>query len=346
MRVLGIESSCDETAAAVVDDGPTLLANVVHTQVDVHAPFGGVVPEVASREHMVHLVKVIEQCVAQTGGLKTVDAIAVTQGPGLLGALLVGLQMAKGLALALDVPWVGVNHLEGHLAAADLCAERPPGPHVALVVSGGHTHLYHVQTPRDFRLLGATRDDAAGEAFDKVAKVLGLGYPGGPALERAAQGGDPKAVALPRAWLGPSPARGPDACSLSFSFSGLKTAAQDYLHAQPSALTGAALADFCASLQEAIVDVLTAKAVAAALQTGAPGIVLAGGVAANNRLRTVLDARARAHGLYSFAPPKVLCTDNAAMIAAAGWARLQAGEKSAWGASAKARWPLGQAVRL
>lgn len=345
MRVLGIESSCDETAAAVVHDGPTLMANVVHTQVAVHAPFGGVVPEVASREHLVHLVGVIERAVAQAGGLGAIDAIAVTQGPGLLGALLVGLQMAKGLALARNIPWVGVNHLEGHLAAAQLCEARPGYPHVALVVSGGHTHLYHVRGPQDYSLLGGTRDDAAGEAFDKVAKILGLGYPGGPALERAAAGGDPAAVPLPRAWLGPKKDSVKLPMSLQFSFSGLKTAAQDHLAARIRPMSrdtdGQAFADFCASLQEAIVDVLTTKAVAAARQVGASAIVLAGGVAANGRLRALMQERAAAAGIACFAPPKALCTDNAAMIAAAGWARLMAGERHAFAASARPRWPLG-----
>lgn len=344
MRVLGLESSCDETAAAVVTDGPRLVSNVVHTQMDVHALFGGVVPEVASREHMVHLVNVVRQAVDEAGGLDAIDAIAVTQGPGLLGALLVGLQFAKGLALARNIPWIGVNHLEGHLAAADLCPEKPQGPHVALVVSGGHTHLYHVPSSGMYQLLGGTRDDAAGEAFDKVAKMLGLGYPGGPALERAAAGGDPSAVALPRAWLGAKRPGSATAPTLDFSFSGLKTAAQDFMAKHPLGLSPQLRKDFCASLQEAIVDVLTHKAVAAAVQVGAGGIILAGGVAANGRLRAVLQERAQAAGLFAFAPPKPLCTDNAAMIAAAGWRRLQLGERSPYTASARARWPIGSAA--
>ena len=341
MRVLAIESSCDETAAAVVEDGPTLVSNVVHTQMSVHAAFGGVVPEVAAREHMVHLVEVVRRAVKDVGGLGAIDGIAVTQGPGLLGALLVGLQMAKGLALARNVPWLGINHLEGHLAAADLCADKPSGPHVALVVSGGHTHLYHVPEAGCYRLLGATRDDAAGEAFDKVAKMLGLGYPGGPALEAAAVGGDPHSIPLPRAWLGPKRALPGKKMSLDFSFSGLKTAAQDVMAKHPLPWSQTFRQNFCASLQEAIVEVLCHKAVAAASEVGAHGIILAGGVAANGRLRQLLGDRAQAAGLFAFAPPKALCTDNAAMIAAAGWRRLKAGEHSPPGTSARARWPLG-----
>lgn len=341
MRVLAIESSCDETAAAVVEDGPKLIANVVHTQNAVHAAFGGVVPEVAAREHMVHLVDVVRRAVDQAGGMDTITGVAVTSGPGLMGALLVGLQMAKGLALARNLPWIGVNHLEGHLAAADLCEDKPQGPHVALVVSGGHTHLYHVPQPGTYRLLGATRDDAAGEAFDKVAKMLNLGYPGGPALEAAAQGGDPCGMAFPRAWLGPRRPGGKHPMSLDFSFSGLKTAAQDAIALQPECASGAFLATFCASVQEAIAEVLAQKAVAAARATGAKGVILAGGVAANSRLRGLLQQEAHAQGLFAFAPPKALCTDNAAMIAAAGWRRLTAGEQTPFAASARARWPLG-----
>ena len=202
MRVLGIESSCDESAAAVVEDGPRLLSNIVYSQVETHAAFGGIVPEVASREHLVRLAKVIEQAVAPVGGLSAIDGIAVTRGPGLVGSLLVGMQMAKGLALARRLPWVGVNHLEGHLSAAWLAETVPTYPHAALVVSGGHTHLYAVRQFGHYTMLGRTRDDAAGEAFDKVAKILGLGYPGGVHIDRASATGDPKAVALPRALPG------------------------------------------------------------------------------------------------------------------------------------------------
>jgi N6-L-threonylcarbamoyladenine synthase len=315
-----------------VDGTPRILSNIIHSQVATHAAFGGVVPEVASREHMARFVGIIRQAVAPVGGFSGVDALAVTRGPGLAGALLVGLQIAKGLAVARNLPWVGVNHLEGHLSAAWL-AEKPPSyPHVALVVSGGHTHLYAVHAFGAYTLLGGTRDDAAGEAFDKVAKILGLGYPGGVRIEQASAGGDPRAVSLPRAM----PGKG-----LDFSFSGLKTAASQYVQRQQQSLSGQGLADFCASLQEAIADVLTRKAVMAARRLQLPGIVLAGGVAANTRLRTLLAERCAAQDLWSFAPPKPLCTDNAAMIGMAGLRRLQAGERSALGANVLSRWPLG-----
>jgi N6-L-threonylcarbamoyladenine synthase len=334
VKVLGIESSCDETAAAVVDDGPRIISNIVHSQVATHAAFGGVVPEVASREHVARIVDIVTRATDSAGGLDAVDAIAVTQGPGLVGSLLVGLQLAKGLALARGLPWIGINHLEGHLSAALLADTPPTYPHVALVVSGGHTHLYEVRRFGDYRLLGGTRDDAAGEAFDKVAKILGLGYPGGVRIEQTGRGGDPAAVRLPRALPGKS---------LDFSFSGLKTAAGEYVRRHGGGLEGDALRDFCASLQEAIADVLTKKAVAAAVAIGVPGVVLAGGVAANTRVRELLTQRAAKKGLWAFAPPKPLCTDNAAMIAAAGYMRLKGGERSPFRVSARSRWPLGAA---
>lgn len=317
----------------MVDGDYRVCSNVVHSQVALHARYGGVVPEVASREHVTRLVEVTRRAIDEAGGLDQLDAIAVTQGPGLLGALLVGLQFAKGLAFARGLPFLGVHHLEAHLAAARLAKPDLPARHVALVVSGGHTHLYLVDGT-DVVQLGATRDDAAGEAFDKVAKLLGLGYPGGVAIERMGQGGDPRAFALPRGlWQK----------GLDFSFSGLKTAAQDALRALGPAPDAARLRDFCASLQAAIADVLVDKAVRAATAHDAKGIVLAGGVAANTTLRTTLDARARAADLWTVAPPKALCTDNAAMVAAAGVARLRRGERSDWRASARARWPLATA---
>ncbi len=334
VRVLALETSCDDTAVAVLDCTAAtataaprlqLRCSLLHSQDASHARFGGVVPEVASREHLAHLQGLVAQATAACGGAAGIDAVAVTRGPGLVGALLVGLQFAKGLALALQRPWVGVHHLEGHLSAALLAPQPPAYPHVALLVSGGHTQLFAVAAFGAYRLLGASRDDAAGEAFDKVAKILGLGYPGGRHIEAASAGGDPRAVALPRALPG---------ASLDFSFSGLKTAASRFVQQQGGRLQGAALADFCASVQEAICSVLVRKAVRAAQQAGLPGIVLGGGVAANGRLRTLLAEAAAAEG-----------TDNAAMIAAAGALRLQAGETTAWEQSARSRWPLSELRR-
>lgn len=328
MLVLGIETSCDETAAAVVEDGRWVRSDVVASQILAHAPYGGVVPEVASRQHVATIIPVIRRAVADAGiGFGDLDAVAVTCGPGLVGALLVGVETAKALAFALRKPLVGVNHLAGHLAASfladansgdGLASPVPPFPHLALLVSGGHTAIIRVDEPGKTRLLGATRDDAAGEAFDKVGKLLGLGYPGGIAIDRLAATGNPRAVALPRALAGRD--------DLDFSFSGLKTAVSTWLAKRGSPGSpgsaglpeGAALADVCASFQMAVVDVLVRKSRRALAREGLGALVVCGGVAANRGLRAGLAEAAGIDGFALFIPPPKRCTDNASMIAAAG----------------------------
>lgn len=321
MSILGIESSCDETAAAVVD-GSKVLSNIVATQDDVHARFGGVVPELASRRHIENIVPVIKAALAKAGvGFGDISGIAVTYAPGLLGSLLVGIAAAKGLAYVLDIPLIGVNHLEGHLNAAALEFGDIPLPSVGLVVSGGHTSLYLVKGFGEYRLLGATRDDAAGEAFDKVAKLLGLGYPGGPAIEAAAKGGDPKAFKF-------SQPKFSTGNSLDFSFSGIKTAVL-LLYRREGRTTGPSfVSSLAASFQEAVIDILVARLIEAARLNNARAIVLAGGVAANLKLRERLKSAADVAGLPSFIPPVALCTDNAAMIAYVGARCLELGDKS------------------
>ncbi len=338
MRVLGIESSCDETAAAVVEDGVRVLADVVSSQVKLHARFGGVVPELASRAHVEQVVPVIETALARAGvGFGDLDGIAVTRGPGLVGALLVGVQAAKAIAFARRLPLVGVNHLEGHLAAIFLHDRDeaphpvPSWPHLGLLVSGGHTMLLTCRAPGEFTLLGSTRDDAAGEAFDKVAKMLGLGYPGGAVIDRLAKTGDAASVKLPRAMR----RRG-----LDFSYSGLKTAVADHL-ARNGVPTGQALADLCASFQAAVVEQLVRKTLAALDATGLREVQVGGGVAANSGLRAALTAAAAERGVTVHVPPLRRCTDNASMIAAAGSYRLARGERADLRLNASASLPLG-----
>jgi N6-L-threonylcarbamoyladenine synthase len=320
MVVLGIETSCDETAAAVVADGRRIVSSVVASQDDVHAPYGGVVPELASRRHLEVIVPVVERALAEARvRLETLDGIAVTQGPGLVGSLLVGTSLAKSLAWTHGIPLVGVNHLEGHIFAAFLTDDPPEYPFLALVVSGGHTALYHARAPRDYALVGQTRDDAAGEAFDKVAKLLGLGFPGGPIVQRTAERGDPAAVAF-------APARMTDGAR-DFSFSGIKTSVALYVK-RNSPLSDAQVADVAASFQATVVRTLMRHTLRAAADLGVSRIVLTGGVAANAPLRATLAAEAGQRGLHLHVPPRHLCTDNAAMIAAAGSARLAAGERA------------------
>ena len=309
--ILGIETSCDETAAAVVVGGYDIASSVVSSQIDLHAAFGGVVPEIASRAHLDLLNPVIARAIVEAGvDERRIDAVACTVGPGLIGALLVGVSAAKALALAWGVPFVGVNHLEAHLYSALLEDRSTELPIVVLLVSGGHTMLVEMTAPGDYRPLGQTIDDAAGEAFDKVARYLGLGYPGGPAIERLASTGDPTAIDFPRALRDDG---------LDFSFSGLKTAVMYHVRKHPDAAT----ADVAASFQEAVVDVLVHKARRAASSVAARGIALGGGVAANRRLREALLAACAADGIHGYVPSMAMCTDNAAMIAAAGWHRLR-----------------------
>jgi N6-L-threonylcarbamoyladenine synthase len=314
--VLGIETSCDDTAAAVVADGRIVRSSVIASQIELHAPFGGVVPELAGRAHITNLTPTISEALRQAdlaaanGARPAVDAVAATYGPGLVGSLLVGLSQAKALAMAWDVPFVGVNHLEAHLFASILEAPELHWPMVVLLVSGGHTMLIDVEAPGRYRLLGQTLDDAAGEAYDKVARYLGLGHPGGPAIDRLAREGNPQAFRFPRALMDRD---------YELSFSGLKTSVVRTVERTPEASS----ADVAASFQEAIVDVLAAKSRHAAAATGAKGLCLAGGVAANSLLRTRIAAVAEELGIAAYLPSLALCTDNAAMVAAAGSWRLR-----------------------
>ncbi len=333
MKVLGIETSCDETAAAVVEDGRRALSDVVATQIEIHRRWGGVVPELASRNHVVQVMPVVDEALTRAGvSPQAIDAVAVTSGPGLVGALLVGVQVAKALAAAWGKPLVRVNHLEGHLVAAFLADEPPEFPYLGLVVSGGHTSLYAARAFGDYRLLGHTRDDAAGEAFDKGAKLLGLPYPGGVAIDRLAKEGDAAAFRFPKAIV--------KGAELDFSFSGLKTALLHHVrkHGVPE---GRALADLCASYQEAIVRALVDKLFRAARRLQFERIVLSGGVAANSRLRAAVAERAREYeGLKVYLPAPRLCTDNAAMIAVAGTHALLRGERAGPELSADPAWRL------
>jgi N6-L-threonylcarbamoyladenine synthase len=332
LLVLGIETSCDETAAALVEDGRRVLSDVVSTQVDIHRRWGGVVPELASRNHVVQVMPVLHEALTRAGKtLDDVDLIAVTSGPGLIGALLVGVQVAKSLSLATGKPFVGANHLEGHLLAIRLLEDAPEPPFLGLVVSGGHTSLYEVQDYGRYRLVGSTRDDAAGEAYDKTARILGLPYPGGLPIDQLAQKGNPEAIRFPRAL--------PGAENFDWSFSGLKTAVAQHVrkHGVPE---GQALADLCASFQEAVADALSKKFVAAARRLGLKHLVVCGGVAANSRLRSLSQERAAERNLKLFLPPVRLCTDNGAMIAVAGYEAWRRGLRGDFNLSADPAWRM------
>ena len=339
MLVLGIESSCDETGVALVrtqsSGVPVLLAHALHSQIEMHQAYGGVVPELASRDHIRRVLPLAEEVLAESGcRLSEVDVVAYTRGPGLAGALLVGAGVACALGAALDKPVLGVHHLEGHLLSPFLSADPPQFPFVALLVSGGHTQLMRVEGVGRYELLGETIDDAAGEAFDKSAKLMGLGYPGGPALSRLAQQGDPAAFKLPRPLL--------HSGNLDFSFAGLKTAVLTQARKLGDDLE-ARKADLAASTQAAIVDVLVKKSLTALRETGLKRIVVAGGVGANQLLRAQLDAACAKLGVRVHYPELHLCTDNGAMIAMAAAMRLQSGQQQArfdYAFDVKPRWPL------
>jgi N6-L-threonylcarbamoyladenine synthase len=331
MRVLAIESSCDESAVAVLDRERGLLAHEIFSQIELHRAYGGVVPELASRDHVRRLLPLVQRALAQAGSRPSeLSGIAYTAGPGLVGALLSGAALARSLAYGWQLPAIGIHHLEGHLLAPLLETEVPPFPHVALLVSGGHTMLIDVQGIGRYRLLGETRDDAAGEAFDKSAKLLGLPYPGGPQLAMLAEHGRSGALKLPRPML--------DQPGFEFSFSGLKTAVQLATRAEP--LTDARRADIARAVQDAIVDTLCVKAIRALEALGHRALVVAGGVGANLQLRARLSASAAAHGVRVYYPRLEFCTDNAAMIAVAGLERLAAGEREPNRISVRARWAL------
>ncbi len=341
MRVLGIETSCDETAVAIVEapteGGPVgrILANVVYSQLTEHRRFGGVVPEIAARAHLEHIDGLVEQALAEAGlGFSDLDAIAATGGPGLIGGVLVGVMTAKALAFAHDKPFLAINHLEGHALSARL-TETVEFPYLLLLMSGGHCQLLTVRGPGDFTRLGTTIDDAAGECFDKTAKLLGLGFPGGPAVEKAALGGDPQRFALPRPmWRKPG---------CDFSFSGLKTAVRQTVEKlDPN--DGRAVADLCASFQRTMGDVLIDRCTNALALAPASDLVVAGGVAANTYLRGRLEALAASHGARLVAPPIRFCTDNGAMIAWAGIERLRLGLVDALDFRPRPRWPLDPAA--
>jgi N6-L-threonylcarbamoyladenine synthase len=319
MLVLGVETSCDDTAAAVVQDGRIVLANVVSSQDQVHGPYGGVVPELASRHHITNVMPIVDHALRTAGTtVKELDGLAVTYGPGLVGSLLVGLSLVKGMSFRAGIPYVGVNHLEAHLLAIQL-EHDVPFPYIALLASGGHTLLYEVRGVGDYVHLGGTRDDAAGEAYDKVAKMMGLGYPGGRVIDQLARTGNPGAIRFPRAKLKNS--------SYGFSFSGIKTAVWHYLKSRGETDWKERMADIAASFQEAVVDMLVEPTIRAARARAVGRVVLSGGVAANSRLRAKMKEEASAADLLVFFPTPKFCTDNGAMIALAGYHWLERGRR-------------------
>lgn len=321
--VLGIESSCDETAASVVKNGRQVLSNVISSQIDIHTLYGGVVPEIASRKHMERINQVIEEALSKAGvSLDDIDVVSVTYGPGLVGALLVGVGEAKAIAYAARKPLVGVHHIEGHIAANYIEHPDLEPPFLCLVVSGGHTHLVQVRDYNTFDVIGCTHDDAAGEAFDKVARAIGLGYPGGPKIDKVARMGNPDAIEFPRAKIA--------GAEYDFSFSGVKSAVLNYLNQCEMKGQEIVQADVAASFQKAVVDVLAERALAAAQKLGENRIAVAGGVAANSSLRKRMQEECKKAGITLYYPSPVFCTDNAAMIAVQGYYGYMAGERSGW----------------
>lgn len=333
--ILGIESSCDETAAAVVKNGRQVLSNVISSQIDIHTLYGGVVPEIASRKHIEKINQVIEEALVDAGvTLEEIDAISVTYGPGLVGALLVGVGEAKALAYAAGKPLVGVHHIEGHIAANYIEHPDLEPPFLCLVVSGGHTHLVQVKEYGKFEIIGYTHDDAAGEAFDKVARAIGLGYPGGPKIEREAQNGNPHGIEFPRAKIA--------GAEFDFSFSGVKSAVLNYINQCEMKNETVNRQDVAASFQQAVVDVLVGRAVAAAKKLGEKRIAVAGGVAANTFLREKMKQECEKEGIGLYYPSPVYCTDNAAMIAVQGYYEYMAGRRSGLDLNAVPNLKIGQ----
>ena len=333
--ILAIESSCDETAAAVVKNGRDVLSNVISSQIDLHTLYGGVVPEIASRKHIEKINQVIEEALREAGtALEQIDAVAVTYGPGLVGALLVGVAEAKAIAYAAKKPLVGVHHIEGHIAANFIEHKELKPPFFSLVVSGGHTHLVRVKDYGKFDIIGRTRDDAAGEAFDKVARAIGLGYPGGPKIDRVAKEGDPDAVAFPRAHMEDAP--------YDFSFSGLKSAVLNYINGCRMKGETYSQADVAASFQKAVTDVLVENAMRAAKEYHMDKFAIAGGVASNTALRAAMEKACEAEGIELYYPSPVYCTDNAAMIGAAAYYEYRNGTRHGWDLNAVPNLKLGE----
>ncbi len=335
ITILGIESSCDETAAAVMVNGREMLSNGISSQIDIHTLYGGVVPEIASRKHTERINQVVRQALKEAGkDLSDLDAVAVTYGPGLVGALLVGVSFAKALCFAGKIPLVGVHHIEGHISANFIADKTLEPPFICLVVSGGHTHLVIVRDYGVYEILGKTQDDAAGEAFDKVARAIGLGYPGGPKIDKAAREGDPRAITFPRGKVSGS--------EYDFSFSGLKSAVLNYLNTEKMQGHEISVPDVAASFQQSVVDVLVGHAMEAVDRLGIKKFALAGGVASNSALRAQAKAACEERGVSFFCPPPILCTDNAAMIGCAGYYEFQKGVRSGFTLNAVPNLALGE----